>query len=451
MNTLRAALAELGVSDEELARAQHDGTLVLLAVERLVLPRRPLYTLDALAERSHLSSDQVAQFWRALGFPDTEPDELAFTDDDVAMLAVLSELIAAGIIDPELAVQMTRVIGSSIARIALSQVEAFGMDEGAGESEESEGADAAAGEVGDPDDESDAGADHPNPTHGSPSEGDEIGPHRLAHAAAQEGVLDDPVFVEQTAAVLELMPRAMEYVWRRHVQAAARSMGLRARAGEVGDVAQAVGFADLVGFTALSQQLDSHELAAVVDRFESLAYDVVTRLGGRVVKMIGDEVMFTAPEPAAGAEIALTLSAAYRDDDELSEVRVGLAYGSVLVKEGDCYGPVVNLASRIVGIAFPGTVVVSDAVHEALVADETFVWQSLHRRQLTDIGRVPLWTVRWASDGFGPRSSRERDRAARTERVERAVERRAERQERAAERRADRVERAAERRSRGEE
>ena len=107
-----------------------------------------------------------------------------------------------------------------------------------------------------------------------------------------------------------------------------------------------VGFADLVGFTALAQQVSDEELAEVVDQFERLAYDVVVAGGGRVVKMIGDEVMFLVEDPVAAAEIALGLADASRDAAELSDVRVGLALGPVLEREGDAYGATVNLASR---------------------------------------------------------------------------------------------------------
>lgn len=377
--TVREALQALGVPFADIDGAARDGTLVLLAIEHLVLPDPARYTLDDLAERSNMPSEQVAQFWRALGFPDTQPGEAAFSDDDVAMLTLLSGLIDSGVIDSDLAVQMTRVIGSSVARIALSQVESFGLDD----------------EVN----AADPSADGP----------------------VLPPLVDRVDFVDDAEAVLSLMPRAMEYVWRRHMQAAARSMVLRASAGEAGDIVQAVGFADLVGFTALSQQVDSHELAEMVDRFEGVAYDTVTRLGGRVVKMIGDEVMFTAPDAAHAAEIGLSLSAAYGADDALSEVRVGIALGPVLVRDGDCYGPVVNLASRIVGIAFAGSVVVAESIHDALADDDRFHWRSLHRRQLKDIGRVPLWTVRRADDPFGPRSRREEARADRTERIEQAI------------------------------
>lgn len=377
--SLAAMLVARGVPDADVARAERDGTLEILAIEHLVLPEPVRYTVGELAERSNLPAAQVVQFWRALGFIDPSPAEKTFTDDDVAMLEVLGGLMSAGIVDPDLAVQMTRVIGSSIARIAIAQVEGFT----------------------------------------APDEDDEI-----RASAALGADPDKSSFLPDAAAVLEMMPRAMEYVWRRHMQAAARSMALRAGGDDPSDAIQAIGFADLVGFTALSQQVDSHELAEFVDRFESLAYDTVTQLGGRVVKMIGDEVMFTAPDAAVATEIALSLSEAYRDDDALSDVRVGVAVGPVLVREGDCYGPVVNLASRIVGIAFPGTVVVSDEIHDALADDPTLDWRSLHRRQLKDIGRVPLWMVHRVGDPFRPRSRRDEARAERAERVERAVRRR---------------------------
>src|SRR5439155_9734495 len=113
------------------------------------------------------------------------------------------------------------------------------------------------------------------------------------------------------------LPQILEYAWRRHMQAAARSRMVRDE-GAAGGLTRAVGFADLVGFTALSQQIDDHELASIVDHFEETAYDVVGAHGGRVVKMIGDEVMYEVDDPRAAVEIGLTLAEAYQDDEELS-------------------------------------------------------------------------------------------------------------------------------------
>ena len=159
-----------------------------------------------------------------------------------------------------------------------------------------------------------------------------------------------------------------------------------------------VGFADLVGFTAQTQQLSETELAEVVSRFETIAYDVVNVHGGRVVKMIGDEVMFTAESVREGADLALELAETYRNDEALSDVRVGLASGQALEREGDVYGPVVNLASRIVSIAYPGAVVVSEEVHEALANDEALLFKTIRQHYLKDFGRVRLWTMRHVDD-----------------------------------------------------
>jgi adenylate cyclase len=154
-----------------------------------------------------------------------------------------------------------------------------------------------------------------------------------------------------------------------------------------------VGFADMVGFTLLSQHLQEDELGAVVQRFEDISYDTVGMLGGRVVKMIGDEVMFVVDDATAAIRIGLALAEAYADDDLLSDVRVGLAMGPVLVREGDYFGATVNLASRIVNIANPGTVLVSESLHERLNAEAPgeFSSRPLGRQVLKGIGPVRLW------------------------------------------------------------
>ena len=125
----------------------------------------------------------------------------------------------------------------------------------------------------------------------------------------------------------------------------------------------------MVGFTLLSQHLTDEELAAVVRRFEDISHDIVTNARGRVVKMIGDEVMFVVDNVADAARIGLGLADAYADDDLLSDVRVGLAFGPVLLRDGDYFGPTVNLAHRIVNIGNPGTVLMSDEFHTALMEE----------------------------------------------------------------------------------
>lgn len=358
--TLRQVLDALGVPDDDIDKAEADGTLGLLVVDRMILADQdPKYVQAEVAALTNLG-DEAARFWRALGFPDPGPDDRIFSDFDVEMLKLVDQLVGLGLIDHEEALQMTRVIGSSMARIASAQIDAI------------------------------------------------------------ESRIDEPTFQDGTEPgvlrarfLVPAMPRILEYTWKRHLQVAARRRMVREATAAEGNHAQAVGFADLVGFTALSQQLSDHELAMIVDRFEGTAYDIVGSLGGRVIKMIGDEVMFAVDDAANGLEIALTLAEAYHDDESLSDVRVGLAYGPVLEREGDLFGPTVNLASRIVSIAYAASVVVSSEIHDALDEGDGLRWKSLRTRQLKDIGRVELWAVRRASDDFEREGVRERARRRR--------------------------------------
>src|SRR3954449_13601538 len=275
--TVRELLDALGVDRSVIAKAEVDGTLGLLAVEHMILADQDLkYTYGEVAELTAMGPEAL-KFWRALGFPDPGLDDRLFSEFDVEMLKLVDQFQELGLIQHDEALQMTRVIGSSMARVASAQIDAI------------------------------------------------------------EARVDEPTYVDGTEPgvlrarfLVPAMPRILEYTWKRHLQVAARRRMVREATAAEGSHAQAVGFADLVGFTALSQQLDDHELAMIVDRFEATAYDIVGALGGRVIKMIGDEVMFAHDDVASSVEIALSLAETYHDDESLSDVRVGLAYGPVL-------------------------------------------------------------------------------------------------------------------------
>ncbi|HEX2577626.1 MAG TPA: adenylate/guanylate cyclase domain-containing protein [Aquihabitans sp.] len=369
-------LESVGVDAEEIAEARSHRHLELLAIEHLVMPEAADHDIEEIAAATGLSPAQIAQLWRSLGFVEPRPGDRIFNDADVDMLRTIGQLIGMGMIDDELTVQMARVIGSSLARVASALIDSV---------------------------------DPAEPTNRLRAERHGGDPARPA---------DD--FAAVAPLLLPTLLQVMDFVWRRHVQAEARARMAREHAGTDPDH-RAVGFADLVGFTALSQQVTAHELAAVVDRFEAIAYDTVSRLGGRVVKMIGDEVMFSVPDERAAAEIALSLSETYREDDGLSDVRVGLAAGPVLQREADLYGPVVNRASRIVNIAFPGTVVCGDEIHELLAGDPAFRWKSIGQRNLKDIGKVQLHVLRRQGEPERRKTSRQEAEARRAERREARV------------------------------
>ncbi|HEY4929065.1 MAG TPA: adenylate cyclase regulatory domain-containing protein [Acidimicrobiales bacterium] len=343
---VRFLLVDLGCTDEEIDRSVEDDVLDLLVVDRMLVPSGVRFTQAVVADRTDIPLDVAKRFWRALGFLDVDEDDAAFTDMDIEAVHIFQSMVAHGLVDLDTAVQMARVIGSSMARIA--------------EAETAPGSTPILIGTGD-------------------------------------SVLDADAFARQAGTSIPAMARLLEYVWRRHLQAAThRAMLHRTRGSDEGiRPVMAVGFADMVGFTMLSQHLGDDELAAVVARFEELAHDTVVALGGRVVKMIGDEVMFVVPTATGAAQIGLSLAEAYAGDDLLSDVRVALAVGPVLVKDGDFYGPVVNLASRLVGVAHPGTVLISDEFRETLDVEgaDGIDTRPLRTRTVKDLGRIQMWKL----------------------------------------------------------
>lgn len=345
-----ALLRSLGVPSAEIRQAEDDGLLALLAIDRLALLQDLRHDIAAACERTGLPEEELRHIWRSLGFPDPKPGEPIFSDVDLGNLSAVADLMHSGVVTPEVTYGMTRVIGSSMARVASALVDAVNAQAEASRSE------------------------------GGSSEPPEV----------LESVTN------RAEGFLPLFPAVLEQVWRRHLQAAARRRLVRSDAEDGPGLI--VGFADLVGFTALAQQVTDEELAEVVDQFEHLAYDVVVAGGGRVVKMIGDEVMFVVDDPVCAAEIALGLADASHDAAELSDVRVGLAIGSVVEREGDVFGVTVNLAARATSIAYPGTVVVSPHLREALEDNPQFAFKSMRARNLKNIGRISLSVLLHADD-----------------------------------------------------
>lgn len=358
---LAAMLAEIGVDQAEIDRASADGTLPLLAIERASAMEEPTRDLDDIAGRSDVDPNLVRAYWRALGFPDPRPGEKVFSESDLELLDITFSTLANDSLDRDVALQLSRVIGSAMDRVATALVDAIMTRLGT------------------------------------------VEVSRVIEAGGAD-----------TAELLSMVPRVMEIVWRRQLGLAARRRMSRA-SSEGSRQGVLVGFADMVGFTARTQVLAEDELAEVVGRFEYTAFEVVAEHGGRVVKLIGDEVMFIHEDLRSGAQLAIALAARFRDDERLSDVRVGLASGSVLERDGDVYGHVVNVASRIVGLAYPGAIVVSKEVHDALASNDEFRFRSLRSHYLRDVGKVPLWSLRNATDetevteeGFRSRRSERR-------------------------------------------
>ena len=300
-----------------------------------------------VAERAGVPIDEARRFWQALGFPTVSSEEPIFTRRDADVLRFASQLIEEGEIDPAVLLGMARASGQALARVANMHVSSVS--------------------------------------------------DRIETVMRQPGLSSGDA-ADTIATLAESIVRGHEsflgYIWRRHLLAAISQIVASAdtRTGD-GETAT-VGFADLVDYTAVTQQLSEWELAAIVDRFERIAYQHIPDRGGRVIKTLGDEVMFSHADPRAAADIALDLVTSCSADELLSDVRVGIATGPVLAWEGDLYGSTVNLASRLVGVARPGTVLVSDDVAHRLEGDEAFTVREIPVVKLKGIGKARPWVLR---------------------------------------------------------
>jgi adenylate cyclase len=193
---------------------------------------------------------------------------------------------------------------------------------------------------------------------------------------------------------VEALPRVealQTYTWRRHLASASARVAALDGAGTT--AAMAVCFVDIVGYTSRSKRLEESELVAWLEHFESETTVLVVEHGGRIIKTIGDEVLFVADTAAAAAEVALLLT---ERSEPFPEVRVGLAYGDVVSRLGDVFGPTVNIASRLTGVARPGTVLVDRGAHDQLAEDAAYSLRAMRRTPVKGYARLHPYVLRRA-------------------------------------------------------
>lgn len=331
--------------------------------EHLLGGRRTLHRREVSAAAG-VSLLSARKFWRALGFPIVDDDEAAFTDADVAALHSVVEMVRDGLLDEPTALGMARAVGRSLDRLATWQVQLL--------------AEHAAETLAD--------AEHP-PDAATPDQ-----------RAAQ---LTSELFSQ----IVDRLEPLVVYAWRRKAASALARLVADSAPEELAEddsdpatpvTVRAVGFADLVSFTRLVRRLTERELAVMVQHFEALASDVVTAHGGRVVKTVGDEVLFVCQPGAPAAAIALEIPRALGEDALLPPVRVGMATGPVVGRLGDVFGTTVNRASRLTALARPGTVLVDVNTVHSLARVPGIEVQQLRGRSLRGIGHVVPWVLRSA-------------------------------------------------------
>lgn len=313
-------LASRGVPLERMVEAYRANVLTSVAGDEVLRPG-PRRSVRDIAAELGLDVEYLMRLGLAVGIPPRSPDDRIYTEDDVRMFA--SSAMARPLFGDQAVLRFTRVVGSSLARIAEAAVTLFQVQV--------------------------------------------EGPMREAVATELDVAQQSLRGVEALSSVEVLM----QPLFRAHVETAIRRLREARPRLSVDTATMAVGFVDLVGFTTLSHRMSPRELAEVVERFEEAAYDIAASHDGRVVKLVGDEVMFVTRDPAAACEIGLTLVERFAADQSVTP-RGGLAHGELLVRGGDYYGPIVNLAARVAQIAVPNELLVTGAVASASAGAYTF-------------------------------------------------------------------------------
>ncbi|AGZ50001.1 cyclase [Mycobacterium kansasii ATCC 12478] len=160
-----------------------------------------------------------------------------------------------------------------------------------------------------------------------------------------------------------------------------------------------VAFADLVGFTKLGEVVSAEELGHLAGRLAELARDL-TAPPVRFIKTIGDAVMFVCPDPVPLLDTVLKLVEVVDTDAAFPRLRAGVASGMAVSRAGDWFGSPVNAASRVTGVARPGTVLVADSVWESVGDGAGFEWSFAGTRRLKGIkNEAKLFRVRRGDGG----------------------------------------------------
>jgi adenylate cyclase len=332
--------------------------------EQLLGEPRVLRRRD-VSRGAQVSLLSARKFWHALGFPVVNTDEELFTEADRKALHSVAELVREDVLDETTALSLTRAFARSADRLAGWQTQLL--------------AEAV---------EAEFSSKHANPE-GIGPESRGVPSHETAAEAAR-----------RLALLADRLEPLLVYSWRRHLSATVERMLADADPESYGLTrVRSVGFADLVNFSGLVRRMSERDLARLVQRFEALSTDVITAHGGRLIKTVGDEVLFTTVGAAPAAATALDLVDAMAEDDLLPAVRCGMARGPIISRLGDVFGTTVNRASRLTAVAQAGSVLVDSTLARELATLSGFELSGQRRRILRGVGPVTPSVLRRASTG----------------------------------------------------
>jgi adenylate cyclase len=326
-------LSDRGASLEQMVEAHAQGNLPAVASD-LVVPKNELVPASEVAARSGVSLDRVLRVLLAAGIP-AEPDT-EVPAKTIDLMAAFEQ--GSALMGDEAILAFTRLLGAAAIQIAEAAVALFYSELGPGTQREG---------------------------------GDERSRAELAETATLAFTAVPDVLAQM---VFDQFERAL----RRAV--AVRSWGLEIGSNPSGftdpstDGANAervaLGFVDLVGSTAWAQGLSLRDQSLALSRFESAAWSSAVLSGGRIVKMIGDEVFFAAPTADAACRIGIDAIRAAAEDEVLPPARGVVGLGYATPREGDYFGPLVNLLSRMVKIGNPNDLIVTEDVAKELTPSD---------------------------------------------------------------------------------
>ncbi|MGC5629577.1 adenylate/guanylate cyclase domain-containing protein [Georgenia sp. Z1344] len=327
---------------------------------RALIGSDAVYTIRELAEQAGTSLELAHTFWRAMGFPNVGETSVVFTDSDVAALRSMATQLDDGRIDMSTAISLLRAQSHTTDRLVLWQTEA------------------------------------------------------LVEGISRQRGIDDTsarrLFLDKVGDHTDVLEKQLSYAWRRQLAALLRRTEAEVASrepatapGSAGSaerypLTRALGFVDMVAYTRRSTELGSAALADLVQTFEYTSRDVITSAGARIVKTIGDAVLYVADDLVLAAEVCVDLIAALTAKERMLPVRASLVWGEVVSRFGDIFGPSVNLASRLVDVAPAGSVLMDSATADELSARDRvgeFRMVPLPAAGLEGIGQVsPVELVR---------------------------------------------------------
>ena len=337
---LLSQLHEEGFSLDELRQAVKERRLALLPVDRVL---GGTYTASEIEEQTGLPAETMIRIRRLMGLPKPDPDDRVFSDEDIEAARSTKLFLDAGF-DEDRIIEITRVLGEGMARLVATITGSF------------------------------------------------------VETFLEPGDSEDEVALRFAALAEQLTPATAPILaagFKAHLRDSVQRGMLGREELEAGDLGGsqelAVCFADLVGFTRLGGQVEVRELGTVAGELARQAVSL-TEAPVRLIKTIGDAAMFISPEPAPLVGVALNLVAAF-EEQGLPSLRAGIAFGPAVSRAGDFYGHSVNLASRVTGIARPGSVLCTQEIRDA--AADAYAWSSTGKHKLKGVSSpIPLFRAR---------------------------------------------------------